>query len=989
MSFGRFSIYLGGVLALCLLLAAAAGALVLFHPQAAAPWLEKALAPAGGSLRLGRVQAGLSPPGLVLERVRLRDPAWGELEIDHLELGLRPVWPGRGAAWLRSLRLRGLKLRTRLPLPGPAAGLELPVWLLGAREVSLTGGRLELSLPAGTLRLEEVALALGAGRHLDLRARAAWQGRGDEAPWPSRLELRGELEEGGRRLAIGHLAAGGLMQGRGVLELGPEAAWRLGLEGRTVPLQGLLSRLAPHLPPFLRGLGVRGRLAFRLDMASAGDSPSLKLELRPRSLRLALVRAGLELRLSLGGRARLERVGGGAWRLGGRLAGRMDMAGRELALQGLRWELPLAGELRSPASPGLTLGLAPGGLRWRGRALPLGPLRVRTRALLARGGVLALEKLSLQVSPLGRLAGRLSLGPGGGRGHLAGRGIQAAGLPPLLAALGGGEGGNWSAGGLLGLDLTWQGRERGLKLVAQSRDLSLASADGSVMIQKAAGRLELGARGPGHTRLEMRLRLQGGEVLWGTVYLDLGREPLELEVRGRHPGPGLWRELELRAGLGRFGRLQAQGKLEQGPDGSWRQQGRLSFSRLALGPLFDTFLRDPLADSQPQLTSWRVGGRARLELDTKGGLDRAGLRGRLVLEGGRLDTPTTRIQGLELDLPLAYHLGGPAVAGSPPPRSGDWGRLALARLDTPGFMLRGLELPLALVPNRLLVGRALRLPLAGGNVVISRLRVDQPFSPDFAGTARVRVEGLDLGRLPSGGITLQGHLAGVLTPASFSRRRLDLPGRLEGDFFGGKLAVSGLALSRPFSPGRELQASMEARGVDLEPLSRALGVGRISGRVDIELRDLRLAYGQPVAFRLRVLSIPQDQVRQMVSLKAVNSISVLGTGSGLSGLGVKFFASFFRQFPYDKIGFSCRLQNDVFTVKGLIHEDGVDYIVKRPPLMGISVINRVADNRISFKDMLSRLKRVVHTKTAAPEKEATPGASPGSQAPPGSQEERP
>jgi hypothetical protein len=90
----------------------------------------------------------------------------------------------------------------------------------------------------------------------------------------------------------------------------------------------------------------------------------------------------------------------------------------------------------------------------------------------------------------------------------------------------------------------------------------------------------------------------------------------------------------------------------------------------------------------------------------------------------------------------------------------------------------------------------------------------------------------------------------------------------------------------------------------------------------------------------------------------VNSISVLGTGSGLTGLGLSLFKSFFKEFPYQKIGMACTLQNDVFTVRGLIHEDGVEYLVKKPPLMGINVINRTEDNRISWSDMLDRLRRV-------------------------------
>jgi hypothetical protein len=141
-------------------------------------------------------------------------------------------------------------------------------------------------------------------------------------------------------------------------------------------------------------------------------------------------------------------------------------------------------------------------------------------------------------------------------------------------------------------------------------------------------------------------------------------------------------------------------------------------------------------------------------------------------------------------------------------------------------------------------------------------------------------------------------------------------------------------------------------------LSASLGVGRITGRLSGSIMGLRVAYGQPVAFDLKMASVPAKGVSQSVSLKAVNSISLVSTGSALSGLGVSLMTTFFREFPYSKIGFECGLVNDVFTVRGSIHEDGVEYLVKRRFFTGIDVINRNRDNRIGFSDMLERAKRV-------------------------------
>ena len=63
-------------------------------------------------------------------------------------------------------------------------------------------------------------------------------------------------------------------------------------------------------------------------------------------------------------------------------------------------------------------------------------------------------------------------------------------------------------------------------------------------------------------------------------------------------------------------------------------------------------------------------------------------------------------------------------------------------------------------------------------------------------------------------------------------------------------------------------------------------------------------------------------------------------------------------FRYKKIGIHCYLKNDLFTLRGTIREKGKEYLVKRSWIFGISVINKKPENQISFKDMISRLKRI-------------------------------
>jgi len=267
-------------------------------------------------------------------------------------------------------------------------------------------------------------------------------------------------------------------------------------------------------------------------------------------------------------------------------------------------------------------------------------------------------------------------------------------------------------------------------------------------------------------------------------------------------------------------------------------------------------------------------------------------------------------------------------------------------------------MPAVLVPNHLYLGGAIDTSLFGAKLSLRRIQVDEPLSPGFRIIMAAQLDGLDLARISGENPMLKGHLGGLLDPVAIGRDQMTATGELTGVLFGGRLDVRNVTVERPFKTGREIGADVNVSLIDLERFSEALGIGRITGRISGSVEGLRVAYGQPVAFHLKMESVSTKGVSQSVSLKAVNSISLVSTGSALSGMGVSMMTTFFKKFPYEKIGFESGLKNDVFTVRGIIQEDGVEYLVKRRLFGGINVINRNPDNRIGFSDMVERAKRV-------------------------------
>jgi len=389
----------------------------------------------------------------------------------------------------------------------------------------------------------------------------------------------------------------------------------------------------------------------------------------------------------------------------------------------------------------------------------------------------------------------------------------------------------------------------------------------------------------------------------------------------------------------------------------------LEIPETKIAPLARTFIQDPLSLSRPELSAMLLEGLLALRTSIRGDSGGLGIEVRLSLINARAGE---LVGQMNLDLPFAYSFGA-----SGPRQTEEWGSLSLdLGLPWANATLDGLRLRLS--ANELTVPQTVELPLPGGLLEFGSLRVSEPLSSGFSVQGLAGLRSLDLSAVPAGGFSLEGRLSGPAAPFRMDRRELTWEGKLDGGFFGGRLTATKLGALLPLDPGRTLRANLECRNLVLERFSNALGIGRITGLLHFDLHNLEAAYGQPTDFEFRAWTPKADDTDHTISLKAVNAISVMGTGSGLSGIGISMFSSLFKEFSYDRIGMYCELTNDVFQVRGLISEGGVEYLIKKPPLFGINVINANPDNRISFSDMLDRVKRVVQPGSSQEPQEGQP-----------------
>ena len=172
-----------------------------------------------------------------------------------------------------------------------------------------------------------------------------------------------------------------------------------------------------------------------------------------------------------------------------------------------------------------------------------------------------------------------------------------------------------------------------------------------------------------------------------------------------------------------------------------------------------------------------------------------------------------------------------------------------------------------------------------------------------------------------------GKLSGIIPDVRYKAGNLEVGGVLLVRVFGGEVTLRNLQLEQPFGVVPRLQVDAQALNIDLETLTRTFSFGKIEGTLDGRIDGLQMESWRPVAFDAELATPEGDESRHRISQKAVDNISSIG-GAGVGGALSRSFLRFFEDFPYDRLGIRCRLENGVCAMGGVEPAVNGYYLVK-------------------------------------------------------------
>ena len=452
------------------------------------------------------------------------------------------------------------------------------------------------------------------------------------------------------------------------------------------------------------------------------------------------------------------------------------------------------------------------------------------------------------------------------------------------------------------------------------------------------------------------LDLSKGESLWNQYYVDWTRSPFQLKMSGVYRVPlNRLDDLSMETLLFSEGKINVQGALSfQDP---YLLDLQILGTRLDLGSLYSF-----LSQGQPmEGFALEMGGDVETEIRFRKEKEKLSLNGSFWVRDGaiRNKDETLLIDGIQVEIP--FYLENP---GQDDEKKEEQylkkGYFRIQQFKTPALSLEPFQLDLQAGINRFLF-EPLTLGIFGGQVILGRSAFTLgPEPANVKGMLSFYLKDLDLSKLPfnSEQSSLEGRVEVDLPRVELSPAEVLTEGKAEVNIFDTTIHVENIGVTKPFTKNRTIFCDVRFDDLSLEKLTNAIPFGKVTGILRGEIKDLAISYGQPERFIMLLESVRKKGVSQKFSVGAVNDLSIISSGEGSALSPNKGFARFVSDFGYDKIGIYCSLKNDNFSLRGTIREKGVEYLVKRSWLFGISVVNKKPKNKIQFKDMMSRLKRI-------------------------------
>jgi hypothetical protein len=257
-----------------------------------------------------------------------------------------------------------------------------------------------------------------------------------------------------------------------------------------------------------------------------------------------------------------------------------------------------------------------------------------------------------------------------------------------------------------------------------------------------------------------------------------------------------------------------------------------------------------------------------------------------------------------------------------------------------------------------------RIPVFDGSIDLESFRVRNAGTPKVAFIVDATIRPISVSQLCKafGWPEFGGQISGAISKLRLRDGVVTLGTTLQAQVFDGQVRLSDLRLEDALGQWPRFYANVALDNLDLDLVTSAFSFGRITGRLSGAVKELRLFNWMPVSFDASLYTPVNDRSRHRISQRAVANIGNLGGGgASVTAALSSGFLKFFEDFNYDRLGLSCRLQNEVCYMNGVAPAPNNGYyLVKGRGIPRIEVI--AGARRVDWPRMVAQLKAATESK---------------------------
>ncbi|MCP4271234.1 MAG: hypothetical protein GY781_04605 [Gammaproteobacteria bacterium] len=370
---------------------------------------------------------------------------------------------------------------------------------------------------------------------------------------------------------------------------------------------------------------------------------------------------------------------------------------------------------------------------------------------------------------------------------------------------------------------------------------------------------------------------------------------------------------------------------------------------------FETFLKDTVEYSNPELFNARIEGDSNTHLYIKGSKNDLTVNGHLNVKDLSLICGDISIGNTSVDLPVSMtYPRSKMLIRKQDIAETQYGTVQLKKLSYGPLEIDNILFNPLITSNNFFIKDSFKVPVFDGTIDIRNVSVKNIIDSDRKVELRFQLNNISLAALTTTYklTPFEGILNSSVISFEQQGQRLYSDDEMNIKLFGGEITIRDLTLNNFLKPMAGIGFSAEVKHLDLGKMSNTYREwGNITGIINGNIQDFKIVAGEPSSFEIEMKTEAYPDIKQTVSTKFLKNF-VPGIGKVLDKVG-------FTNYKYAVMGLHARLENDYVKLRGAVREDEKELFMKGAGMKRLEIVFPNVDKRVPFKPFLNSFKGIL------------------------------